>query len=114
MSEKNDYKTMTDDELLEILWQIAADLGYIPRKRDIEDPQLKGQLRLRFGRWIYALEAAGFRIPSSEIWERRKHTNKKWKRVASRIEYYQTPEGRAAVQARMDELGIRRTPIERT
>ena len=44
-------------------------------------PEVIGAIHREFGKWIYALEAAGLRTPSETSLLRRKHSKAKWKKL---------------------------------
>lgn len=67
------YAAMSDEELLDVLRQRAAELGHLPTKNDIPGHEYFKQ---RFGPWPRILEAAGLK-PVSETHLRRKDKYKK-------------------------------------
>ena len=66
-------------ELVKELQKKAEVLGRKPKKEDLEPEELT-RIRNCFGKWCYALEAAGFQKPSEETLERRKNKTDKWNR----------------------------------
>lgn len=60
----------TKEELIDILLSSQEKLGRKPKKSDMSDI-LKGQYRRAFGKWCYALEAAGLSVPSETVLARR-------------------------------------------
>ena len=69
-------KNLTEEELIRILKDLREKLGRDPAKKDVPE-EIRGQYKSRFGKWCYALEAAGIRRPSEATLERRrKHRQK--------------------------------------
>ena len=62
--------------LIKLLKDMEQELGRKPKKSDINNKDL-GAIRKCFGKWCYALEAAGLQIPSPETIERRLHRKTK-------------------------------------
>ena len=60
----------TKEELIGILISKQKKLGRKPKKSDMSDV-LKVQYRKAFGKWCYALEAAGLSVPSERVLARR-------------------------------------------
>lgn len=56
------YRSFTDGELLNMLKDAARSIGRAPRQNEIYCVY-RQYIRLRFGNWPRALEAAGLRIP---------------------------------------------------
>lgn len=67
------YAAMSDEELLDVLRQRAAELGRLPIKEDVTGA---AYFKQRFGPWPRILEAAGLK-PVSETHLRRKDKYKK-------------------------------------
>ena len=81
--EKQTAATLTEEEQREQLCAMlrarAETLGRMPNRKDMKPEELS-ELRRCFGKWVYALEAAGLRIPSQQSLDRRKAKRKKWDR----------------------------------
>jgi|GEM_PF-1552833 len=60
----------TKEQLIAALQARAKELGKCPVKKDMPE-EMKPYFKLTFGKWCYALEAAGLRIPSRTTLERR-------------------------------------------
>ena len=67
------YQQMSDEELLAVVQQKAAELGRRPLKSEME---LTWYLKERFGPWTRMLEKAGLK-PASKTHQRRKATNRR-------------------------------------
>ena len=66
----------TKEELIDYLLKMRDELGRKPVKKDIPD-EMKPYFRVFFGKWCYALEAAGIVIPSERALARRQHYRKR-------------------------------------
>ena len=66
----------TREELLDYLYKKQEELGRKPCKKDIPD-EMKPYYRVYFGKWCYALEAAGIVVPSERALARRQHYKKR-------------------------------------
>ena len=64
-------QTYSREELIGILLRMEQKLGRRPKKSDIPD-DIKPAYRKVFGKWLYALEAAGLSVPSERTIERRR------------------------------------------
>ena len=72
-------ETYTRQELIDYLWNIRKEKGRDPVKADL--PYGMAQyFRKEFGKWCYALEEAGIRIPSQKTLDRREHRKRRWRR----------------------------------
>lgn len=65
--------------VIAIINRKAEVLGRCPEKHDMSQEELV-LVRKAFGKWIYALEASGQRIPSETTLVRRRNKRMKWKR----------------------------------
>lgn len=52
------YESFSDEELAALLWSAAQRLGHSPAQREVF-PVYRAYLKMRFGKWPYALRAAG-------------------------------------------------------
>ncbi len=68
----------TNEELLAILSNLKQKLGRMPTKKDIPE-EIRPLYRKAFGKWCYALEAAGLKIPSAVTLARRARHKNRWK-----------------------------------
>ena len=66
----------TKEELIAYLLKMRDELGRKPVKKDIPD-EIKPYFRVYFGKWCYALEAAGIVVPSERALARRQHYKKR-------------------------------------
>ena len=76
------YGTRDKEEMkavIKLLNDRAAALGRRPKKLDMTGKEL-GMIKKCFGKWCYALEAAGLSVPSDETIARREAKAAKWKR----------------------------------
>ena len=60
----------TKEELVKFLLKKRDELGKTPTKKDIPE-EMRPYYRVYFGKWCYALEAAGIVIPSQRTLDRR-------------------------------------------
>ena len=60
----------TKEELLDYLLKKRDELGRKPTKKDIPE-KMRPYYRVYFGKWCYALEAAGIVVPSQRTLDRR-------------------------------------------
>lgn len=67
------------ERLIKLLKDRAEELGHKPRKTDVSSREL-GDIKSCFGKWCYALEAAGFTTPSKTTLARRHNKMEKWER----------------------------------
>ena len=67
------------ERLIKLLKDRAEELGHKPRKTDVSSREL-GDIKSCFGKWVYALEAAGLQTPSQGTIERRNTQMSRWKR----------------------------------
>ena len=65
--------------LIKLLKDRAAELGRKPNKEDMTGKEL-GMIKKCFGKWCYALEASGLRVPSEVTIARRQAKADKWSR----------------------------------
>ena len=79
MEQEKKHK-LTKEELIVILQNKCEELDKVPTKKDMT-PEVIGAIHREFGKWIYALEAAGLRTPSETSLLRRKHSKAKWKKL---------------------------------
>ena len=56
------YRSFTDEELLDVLRQIARELGHTPSQKDVFCVY-RSYIRRRFTNWPTALRAAGLKLP---------------------------------------------------
>ena len=77
----------TRQELIDYLWDIKEKKGSDPVKADLPFG-MNQYFRKEFGKWCYALEAAGIRVPSQQTLERRRRKRKRHRRkhIESRAE----------------------------
>lgn len=71
---------LTQEDLVVLLQEKADELGRVPTKKEMPT-EIIGAIHGEFGKWIYALEAAGLRTPSETTLLRRKHSKAKWKKL---------------------------------
>ena len=71
---------LTQKNLVVLLQEKADELGRVPTKKEMP-AEIIGAIHREFGKWIYALEAAGLRTPSETALLRRKHSKAKWKKL---------------------------------
>ena len=81
MSEKRE--PYTKEVLIAILRDLDEKLGHTPTRKDVPFAVFN-DCRIRFGKWCYALEAAGVKIPSETTLTRRAHNKARWKREHKR------------------------------
>ena len=67
------------ERLIKYIQELADELGHKPRKTDL-DPDELGRIKSCFGKWVYALEAAGLQTPSQGTIKRRNTQMSRWKR----------------------------------
>ena len=79
MADLKDQKKALQERVIAIINQKAELLGRCPEKRDMSQEELV-MVRRAFGKWIYALEVSGQRIPSETTLARRRNKKLKWKR----------------------------------
>ena len=79
MEQEKKHK-LTKEELIVILQNKREELDKVPTKKDMT-AEMIGAIHREFGKWIYALEAAGLRTPSETTLLRRKHSKAKWKKL---------------------------------
>lgn len=79
MEQEKKHK-LTKEELIVILQNKREELDKVPTKKNMT-PEVIGAIHREFGKWIYALEAAGLRTPSETALLRRKHSKAKWKKL---------------------------------
>ena len=70
----------TQEELIVLLQEKRKALGRVPTKKEMP-AEIIGAIHREFGKWIYALEAAGLRTPSETALLRRKRSKAKWKKL---------------------------------
>jgi len=76
MSSKHKY---TREELIQIIQDLNDTLGHVPTKKDVAG-EIIGGCHSVFGKWVYALEAAGVKTPTEKTLTRRAHHKAKWKK----------------------------------
>ena len=69
----------TKEELIKILLTKREKLGRKPKKADIPECLIV-EYRKAFGKWCYALEAAGLSVPSEQVLARRRRHKMRHKR----------------------------------
>ena len=97
------YGTRDPEEmrrLIKIMRDRDKELDHRLKKSDMNSKDL-GPIKKCFGKWCYALEAAGLAVPSEETVERRNARKKKWDRKHAearkrRKERYKQAEAEAA------------------
>ncbi len=67
------------EELIRMLIVKQEKLGRRPKKADLPD-YLKVEYRKAFGKWCYALEAAGLSVPSERVLARRRRQRQRHRR----------------------------------
>lgn len=77
MSLKHKY---TREELIQIIQDLYESLGRVPTKKDVAG-EIIGGCHSVFGKWVYALEAAGVKKPTERTLARRAHHKAKWKKM---------------------------------
>ena len=70
----------TREELIQILQELNEALGHVPTKKDVTS-EIIGGCHSVFGKWVYALEEAGVKIPTEKTLARRAHRKAKWKKL---------------------------------
>ena len=78
--ETQEKHNLTQEDLVVLLQEKADELGRVPTKKEMPT-EIIGAIHREFGKWIYALEAAGLRTPSETALLRRKHSKAKWKKL---------------------------------
>ncbi len=70
-------KRMTRQELTDLLLKRYEELGrVVPTRKDMPEGTI-GAYKSEFGKWAYALEAAGLRKPSAATLEKRRNRKKR-------------------------------------
>ena len=78
--ETQEKHKLTQEELIVLLKEKREELGRVPTKKEMPT-EIIGAIHREFGKWIYALEAAGLRTPSETALLRRKHSKAKWRKL---------------------------------
>lgn len=78
--ETQEKHKLTQEELVALLQKKAEELGRVPTKKEMP-AEVIGAVHREFGKWLYALEAAGLRTPSETALQRRKHSKAKWRKL---------------------------------
>ena len=65
--------------LIDLINRRAEELGRCPRKSDMDLDEVN-MIHKYFGKWCYALEASGQRVPSETTLARRRNKKLKWRR----------------------------------
>ena len=78
--ETQEKHKLTQEELIVLLQEKREELGRVPTKKEMP-AEIIGAIHREFGKWLYALEAAGLRTPSETALLRRKRSKAKWKKL---------------------------------
>lgn len=65
--------------VIDLINRRAEELGHCPRKSDMDLAEVN-LIHKYFGKWCYALEASGQRVPSETTLARRRNKKMKWRR----------------------------------
>ena len=78
--ETQEKHKLTQEELIVLLKEKREELGRVPTKKEMPT-EIIGAIHREFGKWIYALEAAGLRTPSETALQRRRRSKAKWRKL---------------------------------
>ena len=76
-------KRLNRQELIDLLQKRREDLGRNPTRKDMPEGTI-GAYRSEFDKWVYALEAAGFKHPSEKTLQRRRKRRKRMESLKKR------------------------------
>lgn len=99
------YKSLSDEELLEALRRRTEELGYVPAQKEVFWAY-RAFIRLRFGKWPYALKAAGLSTRAGKggmAADKIKDRNLRYEEMMGRIRAKAKELGRPPHMFEMDE-----------